>query len=184
MKERGSWKIKSTEEKYDNPWIKVTEHQVVNPGGGEGIYGEIHFKNIAIGIIPLDEEYNTWIVGQHRFPLDSYSWEIIEGGGKMGVDPIESAKRELAEEAGIIAEHYELIQKMHLSNSVSDEFGLIYIAKGLTFQESAPDIDEDLKIKKLPFNQLYRSVMNGDMTDSLTVAGVLKAKILIDQGAI
>ncbi len=184
MKERGSWKIKSSVEKYDNPWINITEHKVINPGGIDGIYGEIHFKNLAIGIIPLDEEYNTWIVGQHRFPLNSYSWEIIEGGGKIGVDPILSAQRELAEEAGIVAKEYTLIQQMHLSNSVSDEFGLIYIAKGLTFQESAPDIDEELLIKKLPFEQLYKSVMNGDMTDSLTVAGVLKTKILIDQGAI
>jgi len=184
MKQRGSWKIKSSNEIYDNPWINVKEHQVINPGNADGIYGEIHFKNIAIGIIPLDEEYNTWIVGQHRFPIDMYSWEIIEGGGKIGVDPIESAKRELAEEAGIVAESYELIQKMHLSNSVSDEFGLIYIAKGLSFQESAPEIDEELVIKKVPFYQLYQAVMNGDMTDSLTVAGVLKTKILIDQGVI
>ncbi|MBR9833098.1 NUDIX hydrolase [bacterium] len=184
MKQRGSWKIKSSKEIYDNAWINVTEHSVINPGNAEGIYGEIHFKNIAIGIIPLDEEYNTWIVGQHRFPIDLYSWEIIEGGGQIGVDPIESAKRELAEEAGIVAENYELILRMHLSNSVSDEYGLIYIAKGLSFQESSPEIDEELVIKKVPFNQLYQSVMNGDMTDSLTVAGVLKTKILIDQGVI
>ena len=162
----------------------MTEHSVINPGNAEGIYCEIHFKNIAIGIIPLDEEYNTWIVGQHRFPIDLYSWEIIEGGGQIGVDPIESAKRELAEEAGIVAENYELILRMHLSNSVSDEYGLIYIAKGLSFQESSPEIDEELVIKKVPFNQLYQAVMNGDMTDSLTVAGVLKTKILIDQGVI
>lgn len=184
MKERGSWKIKTSSKAYENPWIKVTEHEVVNPGGVDGIYGEIHFKNIAIGIIPLDEDYNTWIVGQHRFPLDSYSWEIIEGGGKHGIDPIESAKRELVEEAGIVAKEYQLIQTMHLSNSVSDEYGLIYIAKGLTFQDAQPDLDEELIVKKIPFNQLYKAVMNGDMTDSLTVAGVLKTKILIDQGVV
>ncbi len=184
MKERGSWKILSTENKYDNPWINVTEHQVINPGGGNGIYGEIHFKNMAIGIIPLDNDYNTWIVGQYRFPLQAYSWEIIEGGGKIGVDPIDSAKRELAEEAGIVAQEYILIQKMHLSNSVSDEFGLIYVAKGLSFQEASPEIEEDLEVKKIPFQQLYEMVMNGEMTDSLTVAGVLKLKILIEKGEI
>lgn len=182
MEERGPWKIISSEEQYNNPWINVTEHQVINPGGGNGIYGEIHFKNIAIGVIPLDEDYNTWIVGQYRFPLQAYSWEIIEGGGKIGVDPIKSAQRELAEEAGIVAKEYHLIQEMHLSNSVSDEYGLVYIAKGLSFQSAAPEIEEELVIKKIPFQQLFDMVMNGEMTDSLTVAGVLKLKILIDQG--
>lgn len=184
MEVRGSWKIKSAAKIYENPWIKLTEYKVINPGKVDGIYGEIHFKNIAVGIIPLDEDYNTWIVGQHRFPLDEYCWEIIEGGGKLNTDPIESAKRELAEEAGIIAEKYELIQKIHLSNSVSDEFGLIYVAKGLSFQKAAPELDEELTLKKLPFSEVYQMVMDGKLTDSLTVAGILKAKILIDEGKI
>src|SRR5687767_10265505 len=108
---KNPWKKLSAEIKYENPWIKVEEHQVLNPAGNPGIYGKVHFKNLAIGVIPIDENGNTWIVGQYRYPLDEYSWEIIEGGGKLGVDPLVSAKRELLEEAGIIAEEWELIAK-------------------------------------------------------------------------
>src|SRR5688572_31918894 len=108
---KNPWTTISEEVKYENPWIKVEEHQVLNPAGKPGIYGKVHYKHIAIGIIPIDEENNTWIVGQYRYPLLAYSWEIIEGGGKIGVDPVESAKRELLEEAGIIAEEWELLIK-------------------------------------------------------------------------
>lgn len=178
------WKIKSSKIIYDNPWIKLTEHQVINPSGNDGIYGTIHFKNLALGIIPLDDAYNTWIVGQYRFALNQYSWEIPEGGGKHDAAPLASAKRELLEEAGIIARDWKEIMKIHISNSVSDELGIIYVAKNLKFTTPQPDEDEVLEIKKLPFNELFEMVMEGEITDSLTVAGVLKTKILIDKGAI
>src|SRR6201991_5040012 len=97
------WKVLGSKEKYDNNWIRVTEYDVINPSGGKGIYGKVHFKNLAIGIVPLDEELNMWIVGQYRFPINRYSWEIPEGGGLIGSDPLESAKRELQEETGLSA---------------------------------------------------------------------------------
>ena len=100
-KKIGDWRELKRREVYSNPWISVSESQVLNPNGGEGIYGVVHFKNLAIGVIPLDEDNHTWIVGQSRFPMDGkYSWEIIEGGGPLAVDPLESARRELLEEAG------------------------------------------------------------------------------------
>lgn len=174
------WKTKSSELKYENPWISVTEHQVINAAGNDGIYGTVHFKNIAIGIIPLDEHNNTWLVGQYRYPLNQYSWEICEGGGKIGIDTHVSAKRELMEELGIKAESWQKLLDMHLSNSVSDEAGIIYIAKKLTHFNPEPEEDEVLSIKKLPFNEAYEMVMKGEITDSLSVAGILKTKILID----
>lgn len=177
--QQNPWTTKSSEIKYDNPWIKITEHQVINAGGNDGIYGTVHFKNLAIGIIPLDENNNTWLVGQYRYPLNEYSWEIPEGGGKLGVDPIESAKRELLEEVGLKAESWEEIMRMHLSNSVSDELGIIYIARDLSYFEPSPDEDEVLTLKKLPFDEAYEMVMNGEITDSLTVAGILKTKLLL-----
>ena len=104
---------------------------MINPSGGNGIYGKVHFKNIAVGVIPLDEDWNTWLVGQYRFPLDQYSWEIPEGGGGMDEDPLEAAKRELLEETGLVAKEWTKILTMHLSNSVSDELAVIYLAREL-----------------------------------------------------
>lgn len=175
------WKILSSQEKYNNPWINVTEHQVVNPGGGSGIYGTIHFKNTAIGIIVLDAELNTWLVGQYRFPLGQYSWEIPEGGGSLNIATLESAKRELKEETGLIASRWNLIQKMHLSNSVSDELAVIYLAQDLEQGESEPEETEDLKVRKMPFNEAYHMVLSGEITDSISVAAILKVKLMLEQ---
>lgn len=181
---KNPWKTLNSEVKYDNPWITVTEHQTINADGGDGIYGVVHYKNIAIGIIPLDEDYNTWLVGQYRYPLEQYSWEICEGGGIIADDLLESAQRELLEELGIKANSWEKLFDMHLSNSVSDEKGIVYIARELEYCEPEPEEGEVLQIKKLPFSQVYDMVMKGEITDSLSVAGVLKTKILIDQGAL
>lgn len=184
MNETNPWKVLSSQEMYNNNWIKVTEHQVLNPAGGKGIYGEVHFKNIAIGILPLDSAYNTWLVGQYRFPTKSYSWEIVEGGGPIGTEPIESAKRELAEETGLIASRFTEIQKMQLSNSVSDEIAIIYLAQDLQLGLSSPEETEELAIRKMPFAEAYQMVIDGKITDSISVAAILKTKILIQEGKI
>lgn len=182
-RKRGSWTELHTELKYENPWIRVSESQVLNPNGGKGIYGVIHFKNLAIGVIPLDDEGNTWIVGQERFPFDGkFTWEIIEGGGPLDIDPIESGKRELLEEAGLKAEKWELIQEMDLSNSATTERALIYVAKGLSFHQKDWDETEKLEIKKIPFKELYQMVLNGEVVDSLSVAGVLRLQLMLQNG--
>ncbi|MGF1924694.1 MAG: NUDIX domain-containing protein [Bacteroidia bacterium] len=180
----GPWKIIKSDEIYDNAWIKLIEHQVINPSGGPGIYGEVHFKNIAIGIVVLDSNYDTWLVGQYRFPIKAYSWEIPEGGGYLNEDPTVSARRELLEETGISASRLTEIQKMHLSNSVSDEKAIIYVAQNLEMGVSSPEETEQLEIRKLPFEAAYQMVLNGEITDSMSVAGILKTKILIEQGKI
>ncbi len=180
--EANPWKIRSSELRYDNPWISVTEHQVINPAGGPGIYGQVHFKNLAIGILVLDDQGNTWLVGQYRFPLGQYSWEIPEGGGPLGQDPLESAKRELREETGITANCWSEIQRIHLSNSVSDELGIIYLATDLTFGASSPEETEQLQVRKVPFTEAYRMVERGAITDSLAVAAILKVRVLQLEG--
>ncbi|MFD0795677.1 NUDIX domain-containing protein [Mucilaginibacter litoreus] len=172
------WQIKSEAEIYDNPWINVTEYQVINPSGNPGIYGKVHFKNIAIGIIPLDEEMNTYLVGQYRFTLNQYSWEIPEGGGALNIDPLESAKRELLEETGLKASEWKEIQRMHLSNSVTDELCIIYLAKGLQQFEAEPEDTEDLIVNKVPFQEVYQMVCNGTITDCLAVAAILKIRLM------
>ena len=176
------WQITSSQQIYDNPWINLTEHEVINPGGGKGIYGQVHFKNLAIGIIVLDEQDQTWLVGQYRFPLNQYSWEIPAGGCPLGSDPAETAIRELQEETGILAANLMEIQRMHLSNSVSDELAILYLARELTFGHAEPEESEELQVKKMPFEEAYQMVLNGDITDSLSVAAILKLKVLKAQG--
>ena len=177
----GNWKRKKQKTTYSNPWIDVEHHDVENPNGGQGIYGVVRFKNLAIGVIPLDDSLNTWIVGQHRYPQNKYSWEIPEGGGPKGIDPIESAKRELKEEVGLEADRYRLFLEMDLSNSVSDEEAFLYVATGLTEVDVEPDETEDLQIRKLPFQEVYAMVMNGEITDAMSVAAVLKLHILLKE---
>ncbi|MFP5082036.1 NUDIX domain-containing protein [Pedobacter sp. JCM 36344] len=178
MEEDNPWTTLERKEVYDNNWINVNEHQVINPSGGHGIYGVVHFKNLAIGVLPLDEDNNTWLVGQYRYPMQAYSWEIPEGGGPLGLDPLVGAKRELLEETGLVATDWIEIQRMHLSNSVSDELAIIYIARGLKMTESEPEETEQLVLRKLPFDEAYQMVMDGTITDSMTVAAILKTKIL------
>ncbi len=181
---KNPWKTKSNKTIYDNPWIKVTHREVVNPGGGDGIYGVVHFKNLAIGIVPLDADYNTWLVGQYRYTLDAYSWEIPEGGGLLGGDPIDAAKRELLEETGITAQRWTKILDLHTSNSVTDESGMAYLAQGLSFGEAAPEESEDLVIRKLPFSEALAMVMNGEITDALAMVAIMKVKLMMDQGLV
>lgn len=177
-RQRGSWTELETEVKYSNPWIEVSESQILNPNGGKGIYGVVHFKNLAIGVIPVDDEGNTWLVGQERFPFEGkFTWEIIEGGGPLEVDPLVSAKRELLEEAGLKADSWEVIQKMDLSNSATTEKAIIYTAKGLSFHDTDPDDTEKLVLKKLPLKEAFEMVISGEIVDSLSVAGLLRLKI-------
>lgn len=178
--EKNPWQTLNSELVYESAWIAVNKHECINPAGNPAIYSTVTFKNIAIGIIPLDDDLNTWLIGQWRYPLKQYSWEIVEGGGQHGVNPIESAKRELLEEAGLTAKSYTQIITSHLSNSVSDEYGIIYIAKGLTQEQAEPEETEVLQIKKLPFIEAYQMVIDGKITDSLSIIGILKTKILID----
>lgn len=178
------WKVIASKPVYDNPWINVTEFDVINPSGGKGIYGKVHFKNLAIGVLPLDDQLNTWLVGQYRFVLDQYSWELPEGGGPVGVDPLESAKRELLEETGLLADEWTPLLQMHLSNSVTDELAILYLARNLSQGTAEPEETEELQVMKLPFEELYRMVENGTVTDSLTVAAALKLKLLLLEGKI
>ncbi|WKK81218.2 NUDIX hydrolase [Marivirga arenosa] len=175
------WKLVKSTLKYDNPWIKVEEHDVINPSGKEGIYGKVHFKNIAVGVIPIDENDNTYLVGQYRYPLDQYSWEIPEGGCPENEDVLEAAKRELKEETGLSAKDWNEFMKIHTSNSVSDERGVVYLAKGLTQGEVQFEETEDIKVKKLPLSEAFEMVLDGEITDSISMASLLKLKCLIDQ---
>lgn len=168
------WITKVKKNIYENPWIRVEEHDVVNPSGKEGIYGKVFFKNKALGIVPLDKEGNTWLVGQYRYALDEYSWEIPMGGGPVDENILESAKRELKEETGLIAGKWENIMRIHTSNSVTDEEGFVFLAEDLTEGETEFDETEQLQILKLPLNKAIQKVMDGEITDAISIAGLLK----------
>jgi 8-oxo-dGTP pyrophosphatase MutT (NUDIX family) len=174
------WTILEERSVYDNKWIGLTEFDVLNPSGGKGIYGKVHFKNIAIGILPLDDELHTWLVGQYRFPLDQYSWEIPEGGGDPAVPALESAQRELREETGLIAHEWTPIQEMYLSNSVSDEKAILFLARNLEQHDAMPEETEQLVVRRLPFEEAYRMVEQGIITDAMSVAAIFKVKLMLN----
>ena len=184
MNQTNPWQVISASEIYDNKWISVTEYGVLNPSGGRGIYGKVHFKNTAIGVIVLDDKLDTYLVGQYRFPVDHYSWEIPEGGSPLDHDPLEGAKRELMEETGIIAKSWEKILEMELSNSVSDERAIIYLAWNLEFRQSSPEETEELEVQRFPFDEVYQMVENGTIVDSISVAAILKVKLMLTDGRI
>jgi 8-oxo-dGTP pyrophosphatase MutT (NUDIX family) len=173
---KNPWTTLSGETKYDNKWISVTEFQVINPAGGRGIYGKVHFKNKAVGIIPLDDDLNTWLVGQYRYTINEWSWEIPEGGSPMASEPLECAKRELKEETGLTANQWTPLLRLHTSNSVTDEEGFIFIARDLEQGEnSLEETEAGLKVWKLPFQDALKMVIDGKITDSLSVMGILMA---------
>lgn len=168
------WKILDTEIPYENNWIKVVHQNVINPSGGKGIYGTVHFKNIAVGVVPLDADENTWLVGQYRFPLNEYSWEIPEGGCPNGEEVLDTAVRELKEETGLIAQKWTLISKLHTSNSVCNEVAYIFLAEDLSISEAEPEETEQLAVLKVPFKEALQMVLEDKITDSMSVAGILK----------
>jgi 8-oxo-dGTP pyrophosphatase MutT (NUDIX family) len=185
MKDTGSpWTIRGEREVYDNPWIRLTEYDVLNPAGGQGIYGKVHFKNIAVGIVPLDDQGHIHLVGQYRFTLSQYSWEIPEGGSPTGTDPLASAKRELQEEVGMSAAHWQQILELHLSNSVSDEHGFVYLATGLTQGKAEPEETEDLEARSIPFGEAVEMIIDGRITDAMSIAAILRVRLMIDRGEI
>ncbi|HMG90186.1 MAG TPA: NUDIX hydrolase [Chryseolinea sp.] len=171
---KNPWTTLSGEEKYENRWIKVTEYQVINPGGGRGIYGKIHFKNKGIGIIPVDNEGNTWLVGQYRYTLNEFHWEIPEGGAPLNEDPLTAAQRELKEETGLTAKKWTQLLRMNTSNSVTDEECLIFLAEDLQQGDSElEDTEADLKVRKVPLKEALDMVVRGEIADSMSMMGLL-----------
>jgi len=171
----GPWTRRSVTVPYRNPWIQVEHHEVLDPSGAEGIYGVVRFRHRALGCVPLHEDGTVTLVGQHRYPLDRYFWEIPEGGGRPGFDPLEEMKRELAEETGIEASTWIPLGEVHLSNSVSDESGLLWLARDLKQGAAHPESAEQIETLRIPFQEAVQQAVDGRLTDSLTVVALLRA---------
>jgi len=180
----GGWQRLHVDLRYENPWIKVTHEEVITPSGTQGIYGLVHFKNRAVGVIPIDDEGNTWLVRQSRYALNCYTWEIPEGGAPEGEDMLEAAKRELEEEAGLIAQSWEELMTLHQSNSVTDEIGKIYVARNLQPGEQQLEPTEDIEIRKMPLDDAIAMVEKGEITDAMSVAGLLRMALLKSRSSV
>ena len=168
-----SWKKLSSKVIYDNPWMTVVEDRVINPSGGQNDYGHIRFKTCAVAIVPIDDDGNTWIVGQDRYTLGEYSWEVPMGGAPKGEDALAAAKRELREETGLKAEHWTEVMRLHTSNSITDEEGFVYIAKGLQQGKTEFDETENIDVRKLPLGDAIAMAQKGEITDAISVAALL-----------
>jgi 8-oxo-dGTP pyrophosphatase MutT (NUDIX family) len=171
--EPNPWVFHTTATKYENPWIHVTESAVTRPDGNPGIYGIVHYRNRAVAIVPIDDDGYTWLVGQYRPVTGNYSWEVPEGGVPFDEDLVEGASRELAEETGLIASHFELVNETCLSNSVSDERAYVLVATGLTQGAADPEGTEKLRILRIHTDDVLRLIDAGLISDSFTVIAML-----------
>ncbi len=170
--ENGPWTRRSRRVAYANPWLTVWHDDVVRPDGQPGIYGVVHFENVAAGVVAIDAEDRVALVGQHRYTLDEYSWEIPEGGVPEGEDPLAGAQRELREETGVDAAEWRELARVHLSNSVSDEVAYLYLATGLQHGEATPDGTEALEVRWVPFDEVLAMTADGRITDAMSVLAI------------
>ena len=179
---KNPWTVLSQRLVYENEWIRVDHHEVLDPSGGPGIYGTVHFKRQATGVVPIDEKGNVVLVGQYRFPLRAYSWEIPEGGGEHSLPAIESAQRELREECGLAARHWQEIVRMDLSNSVTDERSTVFLAWDLFAAHGRPEATERLQTARTPFWSAIDRAKRGEIRDAISVAALFRVALMALQG--
>lgn len=179
----GPWRRRARRVAYENPWITVWHDDVTRPDGSPGVYGVVHFVGLAAGIVALDDEDRVLLVGQHRYPLDAYSWEIPEGGVPSGENPLEGARRELREETGVVAATWREIGRFHLSNSVTDEAGVLYLATDLARESAAPEATEELAVRWIPFAEAVAMTLDGRITDAMAIMGIQRVALDRARGA-
>ncbi|HEX7491876.1 MAG TPA: NUDIX hydrolase [Candidatus Limnocylindrales bacterium] len=167
------WRRRSRRVAYSNPWIEVLHDEVTRPDGEPGIYGVVHFRHRAIGVVPLDEVTNrVLLVGQYRYPLDRYSWEIPEGGGRFDEEPEESARRELAEETGYRGGIWRELCRCDVSNSVTDEVAILFLATALEAGAADPEGTEQLEVRWVALSEAMAMIGRGEITDALTIVAL------------
>lgn len=168
------WRVLARRPVYENAWIRLEEFDTVAPTGAPALYGRVSFRNLAVGVLPIWPDGTVTLVGQHRFNFDAWSWEMPEGGVPLDEDPLEGAKRELREETGLAAAEWREVLRMHLSNSVTDEQAICFVAWDLQAGDAAPDETEALRLERRPFAEVLKAALSGAIQDSLTVATLLR----------
>ena len=166
------WRRRTRSLVYENPWVRVLHDEVDRPDGQPGIYGVIHFANHAVAIVPVDDRDRVVLVGQWRYTIDAYSWELPEGGVPPDETPLAGAQRELREETGLEARAWRDLGRVAISNSVTDELGTIYLATDLSQGDPAPDATEDLRLRWVAFDEALAMIDDGRITDLLTIAAL------------
>jgi 8-oxo-dGTP pyrophosphatase MutT (NUDIX family) len=169
------WIVKGVTQPFENAWFRIDSHAVIHPGGEPGTYSVIRVRRLAVGVLPIDADGNVHLVGQWRFPLGRYSWEMPEGGAEPGEAALDCARRELEEETGLSAANYRQILEMDLSNSLTDEKAVMFLANDLQPGEAKPDATEVFKRRTVTFAEMLARVTDGRIRDSMTVAAVLRA---------
>jgi 8-oxo-dGTP pyrophosphatase MutT (NUDIX family) len=173
----GPWRRRSRRVAYENPWITVWHDDVDRPDGGHGIYGVVHFANLAVGAVVLDDDDRILLVGQHRYTLDAYSWEIPEGGVPPGESPLEGARREVREETGVEADGWREVVRFHLSNSISDEAGVLFAARATSHGAASPEPTEELAVRWVPFGEALSMTADGRITDAMSIMGIQRVAL-------
>ncbi|MDF1692049.1 MAG: NUDIX hydrolase [Zhongshania sp.] len=180
-KKLGPWQQLSCRQVYENPWLRLEHHEVKTPANTDGIYGKICFKSIAVGVVPIDDEGYTYLVRQYRYPLEEYSWEIPEGGCPLNTEPVDTARRELQEETGLLARHWFKLQDLHTSNSVTDERAVVFIAAGLSQGRQALEATEDIVVERVLLADAVAMALDGRISDGISVAALLKVHIMLSR---
>jgi 8-oxo-dGTP pyrophosphatase MutT (NUDIX family) len=173
----GPWVRRSRRTAYENAWLTVWHDEVTRPDGGPGIYGVVHFANLAAGVVVLDEHDRVLLVGQHRYTLDAWSWEIPEGGVAPAEAPLDGIRRELREETGVDAAEWIELARMHLSNSISDEAAILYLATIVTHGTAEPEPTEVIESRWLPFDEALAMTLDGRITDAMTIVGLQRVAL-------
>jgi 8-oxo-dGTP pyrophosphatase MutT (NUDIX family) len=174
----GPWRRLSSDMVYENPWIRVFHENVLTPAGTPGIYGRVHFRNQAIGIVAIDADEHVFLVKQFRYARGHYSLEIPKGGGARDVEPLEIARRELKEETGFSAAKWQHLLELQISNSVTDQIGHVFVAEQLTAGEQLLDDSEDIEVIRVPLKQAVAMACDGRITDDFSVVSLLRVALL------
>lgn len=167
--ESNPWRRLSRKVAYENPWIEVRHDEVIRPDGLPGIYGVVHFRNRAVGVVPMDSRDRVLLVGQFRYTMDRYSWEIPEGGSPLDEDPEAAARRELAEETGYVGGEWRELCRAELSNSVTDESTILFVATALEEGPASPEGTEQLQLRWVAFEEAMAMIARGELRDAMTI---------------
>ena len=177
------WQTRASQIQFENPWMRIVQNDVINPSGNTGEYTVVHFKNRAVAVIPVDDELHTWLVGQYRYAVDSFEWEIPAGGAPPDESLLDCAKRELAEETGLRAAHWDLfLDGLQMSNSITTERAYTYVARGLTQDVATPEETEELTLRRLPLEEAFEMAISGELRDGFSVVSLLKLKHVMQRG--